>query len=468
MQFINGTYQIDKKYADQVKREPFWFRLNRAGKRIAVLDVPQTYPLKGLNGVQIVGWGAEYPAWKRSSWPPKLIDYIVSRFGNHPLADEYRLSIKPEAQEEYNALYKKLISGAEKKGAISTYLLNQEPWDFFLTIFPETHWSMHLLWQTLDEKHPDYNPEVIRTFENTFLELYSAIDSWISKFIEAAPEATFLIFSLSGMGPNYSGWHLLPEVLQKMGMAGDASKSASGGIWSNIFKSFERVLPARKWGSYKIRKLEDSLSLDVIEIAKQIVPRRIWDKWTRRVLYAGNNWKWSRAFCIPNDYCGAIRINLKGREQNGIVEPGREYDALCDELVRELSNLVNPDTGKKAVSEVLRIDELCKGENMWDLPDLIVKWAGDASIKALYSPRIGTVRGENPERRTGAHRPYGFLVTSGKNIDQGKTIEGASIMDIAPTILYLMGQPVPQDMDGKVLLDVIDEDFKSNNPVRYM
>ncbi|MER3446614.1 MAG: hypothetical protein C4291_07100 [Candidatus Dadabacteria bacterium] len=140
MQFINETYQIDKKYADQVKRDPFWFPLNRAGKRVAVIDVPQTYPLKGLNGVQIVGWGAEYPAWKRSSWPPNLIGDIISHFGLHPLADEYRLSIRPETQKEYNKLYKKLISGAEKKGAISAYLLNQGPWDFFLTIFPETHW----------------------------------------------------------------------------------------------------------------------------------------------------------------------------------------------------------------------------------------------------------------------------------------------------------------------------------------
>ncbi len=468
MQLTNGTYQIDKKYANQVKRDPFWFPLNRAGKRIAILDVPQTYPLRGLNGVQMAGWGAEYPAWKMSSWPPKLIDDIISRFGKHPLADEYRLSIKPETGREYNVLYNKLISGAEKKGAISTHLLKQQPWDFFLTIFPETHWAMHLLWQILDENHPDYNREITRTLDNAFLEIYSTIDSWISKFMQVIPEATFLVFSLSGMGPNYSGWHLLPQVLQRMGMATDVPHDASYGPWSNIFNNLERLMPIRRWDSYKIRKLEDSVSLKAIQAAKQIVPKRVWDKWTRRLLYAGNNWKHSRAFCIPNDYNGAVRINLKGREPNGIVEPGKEYDALCNELVRELSELVNTDTGKKAVSEVLRIDELCQGENIWDLPDLIVKWAGDAPIKALYSPRIGTVTGENPERRTGAHRPYGFLVASGKNIIQGKTVEGASIMDIAPTILYLLGQPIPQDMDGKVLLDMIDGDFKSNNPASYI
>ncbi len=470
MQLINGTYRIDKKYANQVKRYPFWFQLNRVGRRIAIIDVPQTYPLRGLNGVQIVGWGAEYPAWKRSSWPPELIGEMISRFGTHPLADEYRLSIKPETENEYTDLYKNLISGAEKKGEISKHLLKQEPWDFFLTIFPETHWATHLLWQILDESHPNYDPEIAKTIKNAFINLYTAIDTWISKFLEVMPDATFLIFSLSGMGPNYSGWHLLPEVLQRMGMTTDIPNDPVGGIrWlSNISKGLGGLMPTRKWGSYKIRRVEDSLSLRTIEIAKQIIPRRIWDKWTRQLLYAGNNWKWSRAFCIPNDYAGAIRINLKGREPNGLVKPGKEYDALCDELVKELSALENPDTGKKAVSDVLRIDELYQGDNIGDLPDIIVMWVGDAPIRALYSPRIGTVSGENPERRSGAHRPYGFLAASGKHIKHVRDLGGASIMDIAPTILYLMGQPIPSDMDGKVLLEIIDEDFKTMNPVCYV
>jgi predicted AlkP superfamily phosphohydrolase/phosphomutase len=468
MQLINGTYRIDKKYANQVKRVPFWSQLNRAGKRIAIIDVPQTYPLEGLNGIQIVGWGAEYPAWKRSSWPPKLIGEITSRFGAHPIAHEYRLSIKPETKNEYIDLYKKLISGAQTKGEISLYLLKRQPWDFFLTIFPETHWATHLLWQILDESHPDYNAEIVKTFENTFLDLYTAIDSWISRLMKVMPDATFLVFSLSGMGPNYAGWHLLPDVIKRMGMTTDNPNSSQSIGWlSKISKGLGGLMPARKWGSYKIRKVEDLLSLSTIELAKQIIPRRIWDKWTRRLLYASSNWKWSRAFCIPNDNAGAIRINLKGREPNGLVKPGREYDELCDELVKELSALENPDTGKKAVSDVLRIDELYQGDNIWDLPDIIVIWAGDAPIRSLYSPRIGTVSGENPERRSGAHRPYGFLAASGKDIKHVKDFEGASIMDIAPTILYLMGQPIPSDMDGKVLLEIIDEDFKTNNPVNY-
>jgi len=471
MQFSNGTYQIDKKYADQVKRPPFWMSLHQAGKRVGVMDIPQTVPMKGFNGVQVVGWGAEYPAWEKSSWPPSLIKEILSRFGRHPLADEYRLSIKPSSSREYKEISKKLLAGAEKKAQITKYLLEQGPWDLFLTVFPETHWANHLLWHSLDNTHPDYDPSMMNEFEDIFLRLFTLIDAWLSKFIEVMPESTVMVFSLSGMGPNYSGWHLLQDVLEKFGMTQPARISPSNyrdskGV-SNLAKGWNWALPMKKWGSYKIRKVEDIVSLSAIQVGKRVVPARIWDKWTRRLLFTGNNWNESRAFCIPNDYSGAIRINLKGREPNGLVEPGKEYDDLCEELIQKLGPLVNPDTGRAAVSCVVRVDKLYKGENLFDLPDLIVCWASDAPIRALYSPDIGTVCGNNPERRTGAHRPHGFFLASGQNIQTGKRFSEGSIMDIAPTILYLLGEPIPTDMDGKVLLEIIEDEFKAQNPPQY-
>jgi len=459
-QLKSGTYEICKKYANQIKRDPFWVLSSQAGKRVAILDVPFTHPTVGLNGVHLAGWGVEAPGWKQSTWPSELFQEVTSRFGPHPLDGWYQ--IRPRNIVEYEDLNKKLISGVRRRGLISEYFLNQEPWDLFLTVFSEPHWAGHFFWHVMDENHPDYNPDVARVLSKAILDVYSEIDRAISNLIEAASGSTFIIFSNTGMGPNYSGSHLLPEILKRLGMV---VKDSESGLTSNLLGN---LLPARRWGSYAIKNLENFISVNAIEKIKRLIPESIWDTWTRRLLTLGNNWKWSRAFCVPNDNAGAIRINLKGRESNGIVEPGREYDALCDELIRELGELINMDTGKKAVSEVLRIDELCQGEHIWDLPDLIVKWAGDAPIRALYSPRIGTVKGEIPDKRTGAHRTYGFLVASGKHIKLGKSVEGASIMDIAPTILYLMGQPIPSDMDGKVLLEIIDEGFKTMNPVCYV
>ena len=128
---------------------------------------------------------------------------------------------------------------------------------------------------------------------------------------------------------------------------------------------------------------------------------------------------------------------------------------------------MNINTGRSAVREVLRVDRVHEGEYLDELPDVVVIWRGDAPINGLRSPRIGEVKGRNFHERTGSHRPYGFLLAAGNHIASKGRVEGGSIMDIAPTILYLMGEPVPKDMDGQVMLHIIDDVFKQNNPVRY-
>jgi predicted AlkP superfamily phosphohydrolase/phosphomutase len=303
---------------------------------------------------------------------------------------------------------------------------------------------MHLLWQTFDREHPAYKPETKLPFDNIFLDLYRRLDAWIGRFMEKAPNSSVIVFSGSGLGPNYSGWHLLPAVLEKLEIgpaAGERSPS-----------KLSALLPIRRWGSYKIRKIEDTLSVSVIEFLKKAVPATIWDKATRRILYAGSGWDESRAFCLPNDYSGAIRINLQGREPRGIVGPGREYEALCEEITAELKALINPATGRPAVSEVLNLGMVYPNESLGDFPDLVVIWANDAPITSLTSPRIGTLRGDFPERRSGAHRNDCFLISSETILPRSPPSRPPDIVDIAPTIFELLSVQCLPRFDGHPLL----------------
>ncbi|MGH7901230.1 MAG: alkaline phosphatase family protein, partial [Thermodesulfobacteriota bacterium] len=163
---------------------------------------------------------------------------------------------------------------------------------------------------------------------------------------------------------------------------------------------------------------------------------------------------------IPCEYFGAVRINLMDREPNGLVEPGKQYDEVCEELIEGLICLINVDTGQPAVDEVVRLDKLFNTNDVKGFPDILVKWKGDTPIKQLYSERIGTIYGESNEVRSGAHRPYGFLIASGKGICKDKVLTGGNILDLAPTILYLLGQSIPNEMDGEVLIDMFDEKFQ--------
>ncbi len=468
----SGSYRvIYEPSADQIKREPFWLQLSRASRTIAVLDVPITYPIKELNGIQLVAWGAHFPNWHPDSWPPELIKEVTSRFGLYPAPDDDEFI--PKGFHQLRDFYEALISGIKKKGLLSRYFLDQEDWDFFLTVFAEPHCVGHNYWHLIDENHPAYDSSIANRLGDSIFNVYSLIDSEIAKLIYAAGDVTFFIVSPEGMGPNYTGSHLLPEILRRLGMG--SKQTSSDNVltkgFNNQASALRRLMPSVLWGPHAIRNLKSKLPANVvkaIELGKRLVPKQTWHAWKSYLMSAGNDWRWSQAFCFPSDFNGAIRINLKGRESEGLVEPGEEYEYLCEKPMNEFSQLINIDTGTKAASEILRVARIHNGEFLQELPDIVVKWAGDAPIRGLYSPRIGTVTGENHHERTGAHRPYGFLIAAGKHIARGRTIEGASIMDIAPTILYLMGQPLPLDMDGKVLLDIIDEDLKGNNPVRYL
>jgi len=445
MQIEPGTYRVMKKYADDVPRDPFWMDLHRAGKVSAIIDVPQTRPLNGFNGLHVAGWGGEYPAWKRSSSPRGLMREIIRRFGEHPLVDQYRLAFKPETAAQYERLKGELGHGVRTKAQLSRWLFDRGPFDLFLTVFAEPHWAAHLLWHTMDEGHPGWDDSLSPQYASTFHEIFTGIDRTIGELHAARPDADVLVFSLSGMGPDYSAWHVLTEVLERIGMAPGRDRHRAAKVW----------LPMARWGARRIRAVEDLVSLRTIETAKRLVPARLWDTWTRRILHAGSAWKDSRAFWVPNDYSGSIRVNLKGREPNGRVALGAEYEAVCDEITEALLELTDVNTGKKIVRQIVRTHDRYQGKYLDTLPDLLVLWANESLVNGVHSSKVGTIRCDFPARRTGAHRQSAVLVASGPRIRKGITLDYAHILDLAPTLLYLADVRVPDDYDGRVISEML-------------
>jgi len=441
MQIEPGTYRIVKKYADDVPFDPFWKDLHRAGRSAAVIDVPQTRPIETVEGIQISGWGGEYPAWPRSSSPAQLMPEIVKRFGRHPLAGRYRVALRPEKEKDLRRLAHELLHGTRAKADLSRWIFEKGPHDLFLTVFSETHWGQHLLWDLLDATHPLHDPAIVSESADLFREMLGTIDDMIGALRAASPESDFLVFSLSGMGRNCSGWHVLPEILERLGFGPEREKRGRLGA-----SRPRRFLPSR-WQSAAGRLVP----VGAIEAAKAIVPERWWDSWTRRILYGGSGWSESRAFCVPNDYSGAIRINRKGREPNGKVAPGAEYDAACDAIAEALLELEHVETGRPLVRRVVRTSDMCSGERMAALPDLLVLWSEGEPVTGARSSRIGTIRLDPPERRTGAHRPRGFLVASGRNISTGSPPEPVHILDLAPTILHRLGVEAPTRYEGRIV-----------------
>ncbi len=385
-----SSYRTPKFRDRDLAREPFWTLLSRAGRRVAILDVPKCPLTPGLNGVQLADWLVHGRDRETCSWPPELAADVLRRFGDDPTDRPeagFHCAVAGIAEREAAAFLSALLGCVEKKERLATEVLVQGGWDLFLVVFKEAHCAGHQCW------HAPGREPVKR--------VYRALDAAIGRLLEqAGPAAHVIVFSDLGMAANYTGEHLLDAVLKRLEAARGVQSTGPG-----------RELLARLPGG----------------LGQRFHPR------AGRLAYQVEH----------NEISGAVRINLKGREPAGRVAPGREYEELCAWLTRELQALVNADTGQPAVDTVLRRSEVYPGEHSERLPDLFVVWRRDAPIHAVASSAIGEIRKGDPALRTGNHTAGGFYASAGPGIAAGGE-EPASLLDLAPTIARMLGVELPE------------------------
>jgi predicted AlkP superfamily phosphohydrolase/phosphomutase len=187
------------------------------------------------------------------------------------------------------------------------------------------------------------------------------------------------------------------------------------------------------------------------------LPSSLRHRLAQRVDTATIDWSRTRAFCLPSDLEGCVRINLRGREIHGVVDRGEEYRRVCDDLASALEQLVNPLTGQRAVLGVIRTDDVFPGPRRDYLPDLIVLWNPEAPLSQVTSPAIGTVAEESPDRRPGTHTPPGFLLRSAPRSTTAEDSSPVHVCDFAPEILRRFGAAVPDYMQRRNALRLQEE-----------
>ena len=453
LQLKRGTTDIRRADARYCRYFPFWWLLRGAGKKAAVFDVPKTYPIEGIDGLQVAAWGEHYPLLKRSSLPTALCAELTARFGKYFHPKEI---VNPKRISQETKIYSALMSDIEKKAEATQFLMAQENWDLFISVFAESHYGGHQLFHHSRPDHWAYDPKRSVKLGEALPKIYAQLDSTLAEIIGGAvQDATVFIVSVHGIATNYSANHLMPAVLEKLGfqVRPAAPKGAAGWFAKRtLLQAVESLIPR------PVKEL----------IREKFLPQSVIDRIFARHFSERIDWDRSKAFFLPSDHFqGFVSVNLKGREPWGAVEPGSEYREVCNRVCFELKRLINPETGKAAVRDTVQISEIYQGENLYLLPDVVIQWAEDAPISGLYHPKFGAVSNESFALRRSQHSANGFMIAAGKHIKKSAALNGASTMDLAPTFLYLLGETVPKDMDGKVLLDLIDEEFKKENPVRY-
>ena len=178
------------------------------------------------------------------------------------------------------------------------------------------------------------------------------------------------------------------------------------------------------------------------------------------------DWSRTKAYCKTG--LGQIYINLKGREAEGIVNAGEEYENLRSEIIRKLKEFMNEVTGSKAEVEIYAKEEIYHGDYFDEMPDITFLAHNNgyqAGSLMDFAPNRAI---SNVSVNTGHHTMDGILIAKGESLRDGITIDQANIMDITPTILYIMGCKIPEDMDGRVLKEILKEAFMEQNPIEFV
>jgi predicted AlkP superfamily phosphohydrolase/phosphomutase len=436
----HGVYGFGMKVPGSYFLEPFssrgripvqslWGALSSKGKRVAVINVPMTYPPEPVNGIMISGFGTPDDTGNRFVYPPELIDELRSKLG------PYILDVHWNQYEKLGipALLEANHQMTQRRAEYGLHILGRESWDLFMLAFVSTDRLQHCLWQYLEPTKPLSTEE--QGIRNQVLDYYDYLDRVLADFLAASPDSNVMIMSDHGFGPcsaavnvntwlqeqGYLSWNKTNEALLHLRWLAKLVKSL--GINRESFGRF-----AKLFGMNEYRHLE-------------------------KLSHRSNNMDWDKTRAFSYTPSG-IYLNLKGRERRGIVEPGAEAERLMDEIKERLEDLKDPATGQRVIHRVARGHEVYSGPRVELAPDLMIAEADTRYMCNFNLYRTKAVF-EQTSWRSGNHEPEGLVLACGPGIAPKRRIERADLVDLCPTALHLLGEPVPDDIDGRVISEML-------------
>jgi predicted AlkP superfamily phosphohydrolase/phosphomutase len=445
LRFINGGIRDGRS---------FWGLLSDKGKRVGVLNVPMTYPAEAVNGFLLAGLDCPSTQSPGFAHPPDFARQLEERFGPYIIEPGLTGAIVGGRVTEAVALIRREM---EQKIAITRHLIRNEPWDVFISVLRSLDAVQHTFWKYMDPEHPDHDPAQAEQYGRVIPDIYIMIDGFLGELTEIlGDDVCLMVMSDHGFGRKQPTTSQINPWLATRGLL--AYRGGSGGGASLLRRVYRRV----------------------VGLTSRRMKERLWalfpslrDSVQSRLCFSGIDWSRTRAY--SDSLFANVRINLKGREREGIVEPGPEQEQLLAELVKELRGLKDSATGEPIVRDVLLKEDSYQGPYVGKAPDILVRWREDMVISGIdfegRTPppaRSGpAVPGEDPRLISGDHHLHGIFLARGPAVRRGHALDGAKLIDLAPTVLYHMGVAIPTDIDGRVLTDMYEPEHVTASPCRF-
>ncbi len=412
---------------------PTLFDYYREGGRLVSLNLPMSYPATPVNGFMVSGMMTplknpgdfEHPRGLLERFARAGIDYVID--------PKFQMGVEEQARKVFQSWRNEGADFIRQLGAITSarvealrLLLREEDWQLAICVIVGTDRIQHLYWDRL-------LPEDGSEPEPFLVDYYRQVDEHIGELAAGlGSDCDLLIVSDHGF-VRHHGSFLTNEWLRRHGWLAPRQASRSP--------------------LYPLKRL-----LDRLGISRQRVARLIGERRASRVQLAAAHVDWARSRAYLGSPFG-IRINLKGRETLGLVEP-EAFERVRDEIIAALRDLRDPE-GRPVLARVLKGEEIYPGEARHDAADIVYVFRDDRNHDG-YMSNLGPEVFSPTSSKTGDHRIDGIMVAWGGGIRPAEGDLRFRIWDVLPTVMHLNGRAVPEICDGRVLQEILREE----RPVR--
>ena len=395
---VHGLYQhlvwdarrmgIRRIGADWCYYRPFWQDMEQAGHHVIVLDIPYSFPVALKRGIEITDWathGQTFPVGCNQTRAQALIN----RLGKSPIGRETPIQ---KTSKELHTIHRQLIKSAEVKGQLILELAGMPDWEVLIAVFGETHRGGHIFFSDEDEK----------AFNRVtpLLEIYQAVDRALGHIVDQVDDATtVVIFSAHGMARDYAQGHLVRPLMKRI---------------NEVFLETYCDLPAKRaWKAnslipYLRKAVPPRLQYAIGASSPDVVRQWVVEK----EMIGGLDWTVTPGFALRTDIRTELRLNLIGRESQGMLEPHSQlHDSYVGFIKSVFLDLHDRETGARLVDEIIDTHHIFPGARNALLPDFVITWHPRPFAKSVNSPLVGDLTSaQRPGARGGDHTDYGFAI----------------------------------------------------------
>ncbi len=446
LRFIPGTYRIEVTRSDQTSYRTIFDFASQQGLHVLSVNVPLTYPPREVNGAMVAG--PIVPGRGVFAYPPSLDQALH--------ATNYRLDVDEKFAPGNEAAYLRDLRAVTRSQTDTLLkLMEREPWDLAMIVLRAVDEAQTFFWHYMDPTHPHHNPATAPPHRDVILDVHREMDGVVGELIAATgPDVTVVLVSDHGGGPCH--------------------KEVFLNVWFEqqgwlVRKRTPRINKWHKGAHRRLGLTRESLAPKLDFPLAWAIRNRIPERVQHAIIPEQSatladvvDWSRTRAYSMGS--IGQIYVNLKGREPEGIVAPGAERDTLLDEITHALHRLM--DEGQPVVDVVYRSDQTYQGTYATKGADLNILTRGMTYVSQSWREMAGKdIFARSGTHYTWTHRPVGLIAIHGSSIMQGRQPE-VHVVDVAPTLMWLLGLPIPDDLDGRLLTPFVRSDALFTNPPR--